>query len=178
MKTLLLQPHSDDLVLFAAYQCLAWKSDVATLFPAADKGEAAVRRREDYDAMAMLGCELLLDWNLGSEGKPNYGQLRQRLTEAARDYEHCVAPMYEEGGHDEHNGVAMLAQEAFGLTRLTRYSTYVRGCGRSRTGSEVGPGQGWAALKFRAMGCYASQIERASTRSWFAADDCLREWIA
>lgn len=178
MKTLLLQPHADDIV-FCAYQALAVRPDVVTVLQASDLQEAVVRSFEDDRAMEILGCNRLPSWNLGSEGKPDWGFIGLRLREfAEREYDHCIAPAYIEEGHEEHNGVAMLAQDAFGLDRLTRYATYRRGFGRYRMANEVIPQQGWAALKFRAMACYSSQIERESTRPWFAADDCLREWIA
>lgn len=176
MRTLLLQPHADD-VIFCAYQVIAHRPDVIRVLDAADAKEAAIRANEDAAAMEVLGT-WVLPFALGIEGKPDWPKMLGVLRDYAEVYEHCFAPAFEIGGHDEHNGVAAMAEEVFGGGRLTCYATYRRGHGRTRTGKEVIPEERWAARKFRAMACYESQIERENTRPWFAADDCLREWIA
>lgn len=104
------------------------------------------------------------------------GYRMQDLDKGRLDIEHVWAPLVEDGGHEDHNEVGRIAAEIF-PGRVSFYATYRRGFTRTRTDTEVMPEPEWPAVKFRAMSCYASQINLENTRPWFAADDMLREWV-
>lgn len=100
-----------------------------------------------------------------------------RQVEGEQAWDVVFAPAVEDEGHEHHDLVGQLALEVFGPLRCVAYMTYQRGHGRSRSDTEVIPEPGWRALKLRAMAEYASQIELADCRGWFAADDALREFL-
>lgn len=181
MKSVLLEPHHDDGCLFAAYTILAEKPTVITVLggessqPTAD---AERRQWESKAAMAHLGVPYEC-W-LNSEREPDWQDSLARMDQLDLDHapQRVWVPLVEEeAGHAHHDTVAYQALATF-TSRCRFYATYKRGGARTQTENERLPQPGWPSVKFRALACYISQIEIESTRPWFAADDCLREWIA
>lgn len=181
MTAVLFEPHHDDAVLFATYSLLEYRPHVITVFGNARKQEpdvsCAERVEEQGRAFAMLGG---FEWGMWLfEDTASHTWKLQEAVQASmssyEDFDLILAPYPEPLGHEQHNLLGLAAKEVFG-ERVRYYLTYERGSGRSQGPNEVQPEKGWPALKFAAMGCYSSQIELESTRPWFAAGDCLREW--
>lgn len=98
--------------------------------------------------------------------------------------EHIFAPAWEENGHEQHNAVATaataLVQRWDGgrppVLKQTRYLTYTRHNGKSRSGMPVPATPEMIRRKHLAMACYKSQIDNPSTREWFMKD--IEEYYA
>lgn len=184
MTTLLLEPHLDDAVLFATYTLLREKPMVVTVCSDARVQETYgitgdMRRNEWARSMSVVGNVWSERLHM-SDVSLDADDLTVRLFRLRSDYRitKVWAPLYEEGGHEQHNQVALAAVKAFNGVEVCRYATYRRGSTRTRTETEVTPEPHWPALKFKAMACYESQINLPNCQPWFAADDMLREWIA
>lgn len=182
MTALLLQPHSDDAALFAAFTCLHHRPHVITVL-SSDLQERrgtgitqATREAEDRLAFEFLGCTVE-QWPY-LDSAPDWGAVENalRLADERLAPERVFAPAPEPDGHDQHNAVGNLALDVFGK-RVTGYLTYRRGHGRSRSEREVAFKPHWPGLKLSALACYASQIQEPSTRDWFL-ELSLREWYA
>jgi LmbE family N-acetylglucosaminyl deacetylase len=183
VTALLLQPHSDDAALFAAFTCLHHRPHVITVLSSQlqeDRGTGisqATREAEDRCAMEFLGCTVE-QWPY-SDASPDWGAVENalRLYDEREAPERVFAPRPTPDGHEQHNAVGSLALDVFGDTRVTLYLTYRRGHGRAMSGNEVAFKPHWPGLKLRALACYVSQIQEPSTRDWFL-DLSLREWYA
>lgn len=181
MTTVLFEPHHDDCCAFGLYSALRDQAFVITVLGNARVQEqygisAATRSLEGQLAMDSLGLEYT-EWPF-VDTTPEWdkaGYKMQNLDGGRMDIEKVWAPLEEEGGHDQHNEVGLLAREVFG-DRCHFYATYRRGCGRTHTHREVIPEPEWFATKFKAMSFYASQINLANCRPWFS--DWDREWVA
>lgn len=183
MRAVFFEPHHDDAVLFACYQLLRLKPLVVTVFGDAQAQEPRVtavqRTTEQLCAMDLLDLSWV-GWSFPDTTK-DAPLVRGAIAEAMRqhlDADLVIFPLWEEGGHEQHNIVAEVAATVFGGKEWIRFATYRRGSGRSRTDIEVVAEDDWPARKFEAMACYRSQITLESTRPWFCSDDCLREWVA
>lgn len=193
MQKILLSPHNDDAVLFAAFALCAnpdmkvvtvYDSFVQPANPRLTDDEnlcvgATQRRREDKSALRWLGIkEQLCFAGLRDDTDYSSFEIRQAVDIAAgkpnwSDVELWI-PMHHEGGHDQHNAVA----EAFGNAQLThRYASYIRQTGRVREGAEVRPQPEWIRAKLLAMAEYRSQIEIEALGCWPWFMD-LKEYIA
>lgn len=173
-RSLLIEPHLDDAVLFASYTILRERPVVCTAL--ARTREGPTRLDEHFRALGILGAH---SRQLPEpETRPNWQHVEQWMHDLKDEYRpsHVFAPAIEENGHDQHNSVAFLAAAVFEGLPIVRYMTYQRGHGRSRGATEVVPEPGWPSLKLQSMAQYASQINRAATMPWFAAGDMLREW--
>lgn len=100
-------------------------------------------------------------------------------------------PAYEEGGHEQHNGVSRLTSEvvdrinanAVKPIKQTRYLTYVRGKGKSRSHATLPTHEvpiesaDWIVRKHLALACYVSQHQldpRLGCWPWFCEE--LKEY--
>ncbi len=190
MTVLLLEPHLqaiDDAVLFASYTVLREKPLVLTVCSDARVQErfgifGVTRRNESEKALGRLGIGVFSDWY--PLGVPDTGTSCEEIVERLVSFgpgervatpDVVWAPMWEHGGHEDHNAVNQAAVHLFG-DRCRFYATYRRGSTRTRTEHEVIPEPEWFARKLRAMACYESQINLSPTRPWF--DDWSREWVA
>jgi LmbE family N-acetylglucosaminyl deacetylase len=102
--------------------------------------------------------------------------LREALS-ALGEYEYVLAPLPEDGGHEQHNLVGRLAREIFGAERVCHYATYAHGR-RSRVGRQVEIEPGWVELKRRALASYRSQARHPVTAHWFSEDADLSEFVS
>lgn len=178
MTVILIEPHMDDAVLFASYTILGERPVVCTALGNTTYGD--VRREEHMAALRVLGADRDA-WNGNwPENRPDWEDVREWMRDLRNELrpDLVYAPKQEVGGHEQHNMIAEIAMHTFTGCAMSFYMTYRRGDRRSRGAFEFEPKPGWAALKFQAMACYASQIEWIHTRPWFAADDALREWLA
>lgn len=177
------EPHHDDIALFCAYSLMTFAREafVRTVLGMTDH---PTRGSESRAAMDVLGvrAEGYESWPV-YENEPDWAEVHTRMSmdkyEVRRGKLIVFAPAVEEGGHEHHNSVGRLAQEIFGDVCVS-YLTYRRGFGRSKSDTEVVPAErehGWRAKKMTALACYASQIDRADTRPWFASDEIFQEWL-
>lgn len=149
MTALLLDPHGDDAVLFCCYTLLREKPHVVVMRPTMPVPEIK-------QAMDVLGVK----WTLSYSGpKPDL----------------FILPEAEKNGHSDHNNISMFTWDD---TPTIRYLTYAPRGHRSTWGSEVKPTAQEIALKLRALSCFESQIEQASTRPWFFELLDMREFVA
>ncbi len=187
--TLVIQPHSDDAVLFACYQLMyePTKTTIVTVLRSAKQEKWGIsdreRQQEDFGAAMCLGVgvkaleEAGLGGVCGNDEEPDWGGVRGCLASLAElliTPVKVLAPAWEVDGHEDHNRVAELVAEFW--PDYTAYMTYRRGHGRSEGALEVRPSAGWRARKMRAMSYYESQIDLENTRPWFNNWD--REWLA
>lgn len=179
---LLLDPHGDDAVLFAAFTLLRHRPNVIVCLTSQvqeNRGgpTAAIRERETSDALGELGIYEWEQWRV-KDDRPDWVAVTRLMEDAKKAYEPEIvfAPEFEVGGHEHHNAIAEIAARVFGPDRVQSYLTYVRGSARSDWGTEVVPEPEWIGWKHRALSCFTSQIREPSTRPWFM--DSLREWVA
>lgn len=182
---ILLSPHNDDAVLFASFTLLKHKPLVVTVFdsfiqPARMKargGEpkqwldcnAVARRREDGRAFDLLGVQYGF-CGLHDDAITDMSRILRRIADVAIIGDlvsvELWAPLFEEGGHAQHNAVALAAQHfAEAGATVHRYTTYTRSGGRTR-GVEVIPEPAWVLQKLHAMACYSSQITIGELGCW------------
>ena len=160
MKTLLLDPHGDDAVLFATYTCLRER-------PLVLMTHRTVPFDESMEGCSRIGCHAI---SIASEDKVSH----LRYYDGA---EKVYVPMIRVDGHEEHNEAAQLALVAFGPERVVFYLTYAPRGQRDRDGVEVVPTTPEIACKLHALSCYQSQIEQSTTRPWFFDLLDMREWL-
>ena len=166
---LLISPHQDDETLFAAYTCLRYKPLVLVClrsFIEADWPNGPtweVREKETAAACEILGCnyaQLTM-----SDNAPDWAALKTELENIEEKPEHVFAPLPEPDGHLHHNAIGEIAREVFPDVKF--YSTYTRANGKTTTGEQVTPEEGWEALKRAAMACYVSQATHPMTQAAF-----------
>jgi LmbE family N-acetylglucosaminyl deacetylase len=196
MRTLLLAPHSDDEILFAAYTIARHECQVAIVARDPDEGIAEVRLMESTKAVGQMARRASVRYLGHVEGAISEPRLRKDLERFLPDNDdsfdplvaqaggytepvHVFAPVVEDDGHDEHNLVGRLAVEVFGLGSVTAYPTYTRHGGRTTdVGREVPIENEWIIQKFWALSCFKSQIAHPARRPWFYDLLDMREWYA
>jgi LmbE family N-acetylglucosaminyl deacetylase len=180
---LYLAPHNDDDALWGSYLILRHNPHVVVCLRSVRMHQSdypggpvtADREAETECAMKTLGAEWT-QWPV-PDLEPSWKDVAD-LMRGLRDtgeVERVFAPAFEEGGHDQHNRVAVLARAVFGEGNVTHYLTYTSE-GRSRWGTKVVPEPGWVDRKREALMCYQSQIEHPATQGWFLGDVC--EYVA
>lgn len=179
MSALLLEPHQDDAVLFAAFTCIRHRPLVVTVFgqPVKQRREgidAERRNRENAAALASLGCMKPEPLPL-TDLDPSVPTITAELDVLPPLFDRVFAPAVEENGHPQHNLVGQLADDIFGPENVTHYLTYTNNRDRSTDGHEVEFEPAWVSLKLRALACFESQIGRVATVHHFV-DGGLREW--
>lgn len=183
MTALLLDPHGDDGVLFAAFTIMKHRPHVAVCLRSQlqeSRGTgitAAEREAETGAALAILDVPAWEQWPIRDD-RPDWVAVARLMEQTRDDVKPDVvfAPEFEVGGHDHHNAVAEIAARVFGPKLIVSYLTYVRGSARSDWATEVVPEPDWIVRKHRALACFESQVREPSTRPWFM--DSLREWVA
>ena len=173
MRPILVQPHSDDAVLFACWTLLRVKPLVVTVFdghvqqmrglPITPK----MRRDEDKAAMEILGLPEPIYLGFTDDSEPSDGAIFNRLCQCVRGLsdQDLYIPMEESGGHAQHN-LVWLACECLPHTKA--YLTYTTR-GKSTSANEVPFEPEWIGLKLRALACFESQ--------WLPAAGCAEHFI-
>jgi LmbE family N-acetylglucosaminyl deacetylase len=158
---LLLSPHNDDEVLFAAFTVIREKPHVVVCFRGADGfGDPGVREDESRAAVAILGASAFKQWDLASCTDEAMRAYFVEFDNGGR-YDRVYAPDLI-CTHREHLQVARCAADVF-HGRLTTYHTYVHPRGdawpvRVTSDRLVPYSPEDVALKLRALQCYATQI--------------------
>ncbi len=96
--------------------------------------------------------------------------IEQHIVAVTHDADLVIAPAFEEGGHDHHNQVGLIAKASRPRGGLVQYLSYVRGFGRSDHGIEIVPTLFESEQKALALACYASQAAWPATKPWFGTD--------
>ncbi len=134
MSGLLLSCHDDDSALFAGITCIREKPVVAVVTDSrvqpsrGEKGCSAEERSAETEAAhAVLGCQTI------RLGLPDDGLTLNALTDALQGLDdaadvdtHKVFVPALEGGHPQHDLVAIAAARVFGTSRLQCYATYAK----------------------------------------------------
>lgn len=206
---LLVSPHNDDEILWCSFTIIRERPHVLIVYDSYIQDargvagcDAMTRRDESLEALVELGYCWEPGRFLGFPDNAPYppeqigAEIATRIMQLPESVTDIWAPAFEEGGHEQHNLVA-LACDAFGGTcNVHRYLTYTRAGGKSRSsqyrchlpecmgvhlrpGVEVPPPSGEAiARKLRALACFKSQMQldpRLGTAEWFYGND-LREY--
>ena len=146
---LLLTPHADDEVLFAAFLMIRHRPRVAICFPSVgDYGDTATRAAESGAAAAILGAGPVEQWD-GTDLVEKMREIDARLSPSR-----VFAPSAR-SSHPDHVAVAEAAAEVFGA-RLTRFHTY-DAKGKVRAGDPSPFEPGWIGLKRKALQCFRTQ---------------------
>ena len=166
MSAILIQPHDDDAVLFACWTLLRLKPLVVTVFdsyvqPARGiPGTTATERAEETRrACEILGvqCERLgfSDGDITADALAIRNAVRSRYGHPGT----IIAPIFEHGGHAQHNLVALALGDR--MKDCVRYYSYtVRG--KSTSANEVPFEPEWVALKLRALAEFKSQFQQTT----------------
>jgi LmbE family N-acetylglucosaminyl deacetylase len=184
VTALLLAPHYDDEILFAAYTLMRERPQIAWVFPPRNHLDHLDRRGESHDALLALGISfasvqtrfesVCYEGALGEDAWP-YG-LVEHLHDV--EYDMVYAPAPHDHGHHEHNVVGRVALDTLGAERVTWYQTYTRTKGRQKYGNLVEPDPDMIARKLRALACFTTQIAHPARRPWFYELLDMREWHA
>lgn len=192
MTAVLFAPHQDDESLFAAHVCLRDRPLVVVVLRSHAQGWQGVtaeeREAETAAATAVLGCEYE-QWPY-PDIDPPWGQVEERMQKLgeemgpgrvwapAYDFDangHVPFGLPERYGVLHHDYVGLLAERVFG-DRVRFYQTYTRWGGRVREGERVPLSPAEAAVKEKALRCYATQIRLDST-GWHFAPPYDEEWM-
>jgi LmbE family N-acetylglucosaminyl deacetylase len=166
---ILFAPHNDDETLFGAFTILREQPLVVVVYDSYAQNRrgcnvtAEGRRQETLAAMKVLGAEVEF-CGLSDESMDPV-----ECVAALRRYigaGEVWAPACEDNGHPHHNIVANAVASLF--THRHHYMTYTTS-GKS-VGIPVAIQADWTLKKLRALACYESQIELASTRRFFLGD--------
>ncbi len=185
MRPILLSPHDDDAVLFAAFTCVREQPTVVVVadsYVQPARGEAGCsaeeRAAESKQAHEILGCPTR---RLGlRDDALTFDDIKQALRNFS-DAETVYVPALE-GGHPQHDLVAHVAAQTFGLSRLRCYSTYAKlsqycGADLQPVGTtEIEWTRPEYELKHRALACYESQ-QRVNPMH-FQAVEGRSEWVS
>ena len=164
---LLLTPHADDEVLFAAFTMLRHRPRVAICFPSGrDYGDTEVRLAESQAAAAILGAGPVEQWG-GQDLEAKMREIDARVKPAQ-----VFAPDIT-ASHPEHRAVAAAAAKVF-ANRVRWFHTYDER-GKVRMGDPVAFQQEWLAKKREALACFATQLAHPRARKFFEED--LTEYV-
>lgn len=182
----LLSPHDDDAALFAAIICQREQPEVVVVtdsYVQPARGEigcsAAERAAESERAHCFLGC---VTRRLGlHDDAVLLEQIEEALTPLRADAETVYVPALE-GGHPQHDLVALAAASVFGLNKLRCYSTYAKlSQYRDVDLAPIGTTEmEWTRPEYErkqeALSCYVSQ-HRVNPLH-FAAVEGRSEWLS
>ena len=156
---LLLTPHADDEVLFAAFLMIRHRPRVVICFPSSgDYGDTATRAAESGAAAAILGAGPVEQLD-GADLVAKLREIDARIRPAR-----VFAPS-PRSSHPDHVAVAQAASEVFG-DRLTRFHTYDAG-GKVRAGDPSAFEPGWVERKRRALRCFNTQRKHPRAAVFF-----------
>lgn len=171
---------SDDETLFAFYTLLRYAPHVVVVlrsFKEEQLGGPTWAEREAETDCAMASAGMHWEQWAFSDLRPDWNTIAGKIDRAVIDHHHdvVIAPAYEEGGHEHHNALAIIAKNVARDAELISYTTYVRGQGRSEHATEITPTTDEEIWKRAALACYESQIAYEPTAPWFGHDQ--REFV-
>lgn len=180
MNKLLLAPHPDDEVLFAAYTMMREKPVVAILTEATvqqKRGEigcdAQTRWMESVGSAEILGCPIM---RIGIPEDMLTEELAIGfLSKSLANFDVVYIPALQ-GGHEHHDIVNRAAKAVFG-DKCVEYTTYTKTELYTTGDIEIVPTKEEMALKREALKCHGSQLALESTRPHFEAVMNRPEWL-
>lgn len=185
MSAILISVHDDDSVLFAGITCARERPTVVVVadsYVQPARGEIGCSAEERADetarAHAVLGCETI---RLGLRDDALTFDAVCEALKTVPNEETVYAPALE-GGHPQHDMVALAAEKVFGWPRLKCYSTYAKlSQYRPVDLQPVGTTEiEWTRpeyeLKQRALAYYGSQIRVNPMH--FQAVENRSEWLS
>jgi len=175
---------SDDETLWTFYNLLRHRPKVIIVLRSLKEwtqGGPGYREREKETACAMAVAGVEWEQWPFLDVDPDWPDIADEIRTAVQDYDMVIGPAWELGGHEHHNEVASLLKKLLGEAheggpRYIAYTSYVRGSGRTDTGTEVVPTADERMLKDVALSCYKSQAAFPPTAVWFDPAD-QREWV-
>lgn len=177
-RALLISPHDDDSVLFAAAILQRYKPTILVCLDSwlqPNRGEigcsAEERAAESEKAHAILGCgtiRLKLRDDSVTED-----QLVAALT-LEKDAYHIVYAPALQGGNEQHDAVSRAADKVFG-SKVVHYTTYTREQLYTTGNAEIVPTAEELRLKREALYCFESQLR--VNMPHFAAVIGKSEWL-
>lgn len=181
---LFVSPHNDDAALFAAFTLQREHPTVLTMFDShvqVQRGHpecsADARRREDIQAMAVLGCTFDCGYVPDHLPRASAAELVRACLMNWDGYaDEIWIPAIEAGGHEQHNLVSEIALEVFKGKKISGYLTYTRTGGKSTWGNAVACSGAMVLQKLRALACYRTQLEIDALGCWPHFMD-LREYM-
>lgn len=183
MNPIVLAPHGDDEVLFAAYTCMRERAHVIVCSQDADPAVRKDRSLETTRAIEILRCSHH-EWPVPADRfEKNLGQMKVWMAAwnstslVASTPDRVYAPAIHPEGHEQHNLIGELAREVFG-DKVIFYGTYAPRGERQHLGREVIPDADEIRRKFEALACYRTQIEHPLSRPWFFDLLDMREWLS
>lgn len=175
---IVISPHNDDEALFVNYTIQRERAIVVVVFDSYIQVERGnphcdwkTRRNETQEAMKISGAggvEFLGVHDDAPTGE--FWQVADLRTGVNLALQGVIAkygedirvwsPAFEDGGHVQHNIVALACDDVFG-DRIQRYLTYTRDKGRSKSSLYNCAGGDFVLLanKLSALACYRTQIE-------------------
>lgn len=185
---LFLSPHNDDETLFGAFTIMRERPLVIVVYDGYVQNNRGAqvtytrRRQESCMAMNALGVPepRFLGMRDDAVYTPEDVVFRLRdVVDVDSKFDAVYSPMWDNGGHDQHNVVALAAGLLHANT-YPAYSTYTRNGGRQRTSNEVTPTDGrMISRKHEALACYTSQMDmdpKLGCWPWFMGD--MKEYVA
>lgn len=181
MNTIFLSTHNDDETLFGAFTLIREKPMVVIITDSwiqPNRGEvgcdAETRWQESKKAMEILGCMVtrvgIRDYDLKMGNLANF-----LLNTFGGRVDKIYAPALQ-GGNPHHDMVSEAAKIAFG-DKVIYYSSYASGEFFTKGDIEIRPTQTERELKNKALECYVSQINLASTKGHFEAVKDQSEYL-
>lgn len=181
MNAIVLAPHGDDEVLFAAYVCMRERAHVIVCSQDADPAVRKARSLETTRAIEILRCSHH-EWPIPA-GSIDWEDAKKKLEPwnstslVASTPDRVYAPAVSPEGHEEHNLIGNLAIAVFG-DKVIPYGTYAPRGQREVLAREVVPNADEIQRKLQAIACYRTQIAHPSTRPWFYELLDMREWLS
>ena len=180
MRTILFAPHNDDEALFCAYTLMREKPLVVICtdsFIQPNRGEkgcdSETRWEETKKAMDILGVPVM---RLGvRDYELDYNVFGTFLQKSLSGFDKVYAPAIQEG-NPHHDLIARACKFVFG-DKVIQYSTYKSGEWFTKGDIEIVPTEEEYELKKKALSCYKSQLNLASTAPHFKASiEAKSEW--
>lgn len=177
MTSLVLEPHNDDAALFCSFTAQRERAHIVTCLRSFRQESLpcpitfGVREAESEVAAAELGCtwgQWAIPDNLPADKmSAALRPMMARLLADDHGWDHVYAPQPLSGGHEHHTLVGTLASDYVDFDRLTFYTTYRRGEGRTVGAQVPVEDPAWIAGKLRALACFGSQHAEPTTQPWF-----------
>lgn len=179
-RSIVFAPHNDDESLFIAYTIIREKPLVCIVtdsFIQPNRGEvgcdATTRWNESVEAMKILGAPVI---RLGMKDfELDYNIFGTFLMSSLGNFDTIYCPAIQ-GGNPHHDIIARACLAVFG-DKVKMYSTYKPGEWYSEGDEEVIPTKEEVELKNKALDCYKSQINLASTKNHIEAARGKSEWF-
>lgn len=164
-RALLLSPHADDEVLFAAFTVIRYRPDIVICCQSVrDYGSTEERLWESQNAGKVLHAASV-------EQLPEFSEEQLAWHLVAMDRAHhrpLVFAPSDDSSHAEHRMVGRAAARVFG-SRLFRFHTY-NAAGKVRRGTPVQFEPEWVERKLRALAMFQSQLSHPRAHKFFMDD--------